>query len=217
MNIYEIRRLVDSEIVDFNQLTALLHEYAHPRGKITQWLRAGELIRVKKGLYVFGRSVRLNPYCLESLANLIYGPSAISLQYALSYYGLIPEAVHTITSITSKRNKAFNTPVGEFTYAYLHPRKYAMGIQLKTLPDNTRFLIASPEKALCDIVALSAKNLHITCEEEVNTFLFDDLRMDEDAFKALSMSHFKEIADAYHNFRLNRFVRYLNLGSKKYE
>jgi len=217
MNIHALRHAVDGEIVDFNQLKAVLHNYAHPRGKINKWLQAAELIRVKKGLYVFGRSARRNPYSLELLANLIYGPSAISLNYALSYYGLIPETVHVLTSITSKRNKAFSTPVGDFTYAYLHPKKYAIGIQLQTLSDNTSFLIASPEKALCDMVSLSAKNLHVTSEDDIDAFLFDDLRVDEDAFKRLSISHIKQISNCYHNLRLNRFVKYVNLWVKKHE
>ena len=61
----------------------------------------------KKGLYIFGKSVALQPYSKEVLANLIYGPSAISLSYALSYYGLIPERVHIVTSITNNRIKTF--------------------------------------------------------------------------------------------------------------
>lgn len=211
MNIYELRRIIDEEVVDFNQLNAALSHYAHPRGKINQWLKTGELIRVKKGLYVFGDVIRQKPYSLELLANLIYGPSAISLNYALSYYGLIPEAVHTITSITNKRNKRFSTPVGDFTYAYLPSTKYAIGIQLQRLPSNTRFLMASPEKALCDMVALSAKNIRIASENEVGAFLFDDLRIDEDAFKQLSMPDILQIADCYHQPRLKQFAKYASL------
>jgi len=214
MNVYELRNLLDGEIIDFNQLNAVLNHYAHPRGKINQWLKTGELIRVKKGLYLFGQVAHRNPYSLELLANLIYGPSAISLNYALSYYGLIPEAVHTITSVTNKRNKLFNTPVGDFTYAYLPPSKYAIGIQLQTLPNNTNVLIASPEKALCDMIALSAKNINITSESDIDAFLFDDMRMDEDAFKKLSMPSINRIADCYHNSRLNQFAKYATLWVK---
>jgi hypothetical protein len=216
MNIYELRNHVDGEIVDFNQLNALLHHYAHPRGRINKWLKTGELIRVKKGLYVFGPVARRSAFNLELLANLIYGPSAISLNYALSYYGLIPEAVYTVTSITNKRNKKFSTPLGDFSYTYLHPAKYAIGIQLKTLANNISFLIASPEKALCDMVALQTKNLNFRCEDDIAAFLFDDLRFDEDAFKSLSMSDMKKIAECYQNPRLNQFINYANLWMKKY-
>ena len=216
MNIHELRNSIGEEIVDFNQLGAVLHNYAHPRGKINSWLKTRELIRVKKGLYVFGRVASRNSYSLELLANLIYGPSAISQSYALSYYGLIPEAVHTVTSITSKRNKSFNTPVGDFTYAYLPLAKYVIGIQLQKLSNDTSFLIATPEKALCDMVLLSAKNLHIASENDVEAFLFDDLRIDENLFKTLSMQDLKQIADCYRNRRLIQFVNYANLWRKNH-
>src|SRR5205085_9208942 len=100
------------EEIDYQFLLSLLLEYARPREKISAWLKSGELIRVKKGLYIFGPQVAQGPYSPEVLANLIYGPSAISLNYALSFYGLIPERVTTITSITNKRNKQFSTAVG---------------------------------------------------------------------------------------------------------
>ena len=216
MNIYALRNRIDGDIVDFNQLNAALSHYAHPRGKINAWLKRGELIRVKKGLYVFGPEARANPYSLELLANLIYGPSAISLRYALSYYGLIPEAVHTVTSITNKRNKQFSTPVGDFTYTYLPSAKYALGIQLQRMPNNTHFLIASPEKALCDLIYLSEKKLQITSEDAFATYLFDDLRIDEEAFKTLSLSCIKQLADCYHHQRLTQFSNHAHLWVKKH-
>lgn len=213
MKIHDLKNLIEGEVFDFNQLNAALNHYAHPRGKISQWLKTGELIRVKKGLYVFGRNAS-SPYSIEVLANLIYGPSAISLNYALSYYGLIPEAVYTVTSITNKRHKAFATPVGNFTYTYLATSKYSIGIQLKTLPSDVNILIASPEKAFCDLISLSIKNVHIMNEEAVADFLFNDLRIDEEAFKQLSMSDLQQIADVYHNPRLNRIIKYTKLWMK---
>jgi len=211
MNIYELRKRVESEVIDFNQLNAILHEYAHPRGKIGRWLKTGDLIRVKKGLYVFGSAARREPYNLGQLANLIYGPSVISLEYALSYYGLIPEAVHTVTSITSKRNKLFNTPVGEFSYAYLPPSKFSIGIKLETVMNNTNILIASPEKALCDIITITTKDLYINSTSALLDFLFDDLRLDEECFNELSIDGINQIANIYRNQRLSRFLKYLNL------
>ncbi len=90
------------------------------------------------------------------LANLIYGPSYISLEYALQYWGLIPERVETVTSITGKRNKFFTTPLGNFSYRYLHKSKFIQGVLLvksrfSGLPGEggveTGFFIASAEKA----------------------------------------------------------------------
>ncbi len=209
MNIYELRDKIGQEIVDYNQLKDVLKNYTHPRGKISDWIRRGELIRVKKGLYVFGQAVARAPFSLEVLANLIYGPSAISLNYALSYYGLIPESVHTITSITNKRNKEFETPIRRFTYRYLSDEKYAIGIQLLTPNKNTNFLIATPEKALCDIIALASKNLIIKSQQDLTDFLLNDLRIDEDGVRAMNLSLISEITHKYRNARLSQFTKYL--------
>ena len=105
--------------IDYLQLKGALSGYANAHSKIRQLLATGAISRVKKGLYVVDDTYNNTPASLEILANLIYGPSAISLDYALSYYGLIPEHVHTITSITPQRDKSFVTPLGHFSYRYL--------------------------------------------------------------------------------------------------
>ena len=208
MNIYELRDKIGQEIVDYNQLKDALKDYVHPRGKISNWIRNGELIRVKKGLYVFGRSIARGPFSLEVLANLIYGPSAISLNYALSYYGLIPESVHTITSITNKRNKTFDTPIGRFTYRYLSAEKYAIGLQLLTLNNDTNFLIATPEKALCDVIIFTAKNIKFKSQQDVENFLLHDMRIDENALREMDLKLLDEITYTYRNVRLKQFTKY---------
>jgi len=208
MNIYELRQLVGQEIVDYNQLKAALKGYAQPRKKISQWIRSGELTRVKKGLYVFGQASARGPYSLELLANLIYGPSAISLNYALAYYGLIPEQVRTITSITNKRNKEFNTPVGLFSYRYLSYERYAIGIQLMSFENKMHFLIATPEKALCDLITLALKDMDFRSEEDVERYLLEDLRIDDDALKEFNRELLSEIGRRYRSRRLSQFLKY---------
>src|SRR3990167_4009219 len=114
MKIEALRKLAGGEEIDYQFLMSALQDYAQPRDKVSQWLKTGELVRVKKGLYVFGKTVAETAYSQEVLANLIYGPSAISLSYALSFYGLIPERVPVITSITNNRIKSFATSIGTF-------------------------------------------------------------------------------------------------------
>src|SRR3989338_5882529 len=126
--IQKLRNASKFEEIDYPFLLQLLREYAQPRDKITWLLKNRILIRVKKGLYIFGPEYARAPYSIEVLANLIYGPSYISMEYALSFHGLIPERVEIVTSVTSKRDKEFATPVGVFRYRYLHPRKYFVGV-----------------------------------------------------------------------------------------
>ena len=179
VDIEKLRKIAGREEIDYPFLLSTLSEYAYPRDKISSWLKSGDLIRVKKGLYVFGKHAALYPYSKEVLANLIYGPSAISKIYALSYYGMIPERVSEMTSITNKRNKLFNTPVGLFSYQYLNNRKFSIGIQLMQSSTSNSYLIASPEKALCDHIYLSDRRWAFQKLDDLENYLLQDLRIDE--------------------------------------
>ena len=128
MEIDDLRKRVNGEEFDYQMVMDVLHDYHKPRAKIGAWLKNKTLLRVKKGLYVFGEAVAKRPYSREILANLIYGPSYISLDYALHYYGLIPERVETVTSCTLGRGRLFSTPVGRFLYRHIPKDAYAQGI-----------------------------------------------------------------------------------------
>lgn len=209
MNIMQLRKLIGREEVDYQLLLSALSDYTCPRDKITGWLKSGELVRVKKGLYVFGKETALKPYSPEVLANLIYGPSAISLNYALSFYGLIPERTTTMTSITNKRDKAFATPVGDFTYRYLAPQKYAIGIELFNTDNSSPFLIASPEKALCDLIHLSDKKIKLPTSIDVENYLFSDLRIEEEPLTRFRIKLLAEVADIYQDERLQSLTIFM--------
>ncbi len=209
MKIETVRKIADKEEIDYPFLLSILKEYAHPRDKISEWLKSGDLIRVKKGLYVFGEHIMHSSYSLEILANLIYGPSAISLQYALTFYGLIPERVTTITSITNKRNKKFTTPIGDFTYQYLSPTKYPIEITWINASKKNHFLIASPEKALCDHIYLTDKKINLKTTEEMNHYLLHDLRIDESALRSLHTNKLQMINKVYEDDRLTLLTHFI--------
>lgn len=215
MNIYELRKIVGKEEVDYQFLTSTLSGYQNPRAKISTWLKSGELIRVKKGLYIFSDKVAITPYSKEILANLIYGPSAISLNYALSFYGMIPEHVTQITSITSKRNKLFSTPVADFSYQHIHPSKYPVGIELHTSISNQTFLMASPEKALCDQLTLTNKINSLRTLTEIEHYLLHDLRIDENSLIQLRVMKLNEIRNIYKNKNVELLVQFIKQWRKK--
>lgn len=108
--IVELRRNIAGEEFDYQVLLDSLRDYKRPRDRITELLKKKEIIRVKKGIYVFGEKYARRPFSREILANMIYGPSYISLDYALHYFGLIPERVEAVTSVTTKRSRRFSTP-----------------------------------------------------------------------------------------------------------
>lgn len=209
MNIYQLRSLAGREEIDYSFLMSALKDYAKPRQKISLWIKTGELIRVKKGLYVFGPKIAQRPYSKELLANLIYGPSAISLSYALAHYGLIPERIETVTSITNNRKKQLQTPIGLFTYQYLSSSCYQIGIQLVSFGNAQSYLMATPEKALCDYIYFVTKPVKMSSLKDMESFLFEDLRIDETIMADLSLASVKEISAIYKSPIVALFSEYI--------
>ena len=197
MNIHTLRMLAKREEIDYPFLMSALAEYRQPRNKIQSFLRSKELIRVKKGLYIFGEIAKQETYSKEVLANLIYGPCAISLEYALAYYGLIPEKVEVVTSITNNRNKHFSTPIGNFKYYFLPTRKYSIGITQIELTPTKHFLMAVKEKAIADVLMLRTERL--STENELLTHLTENLRIKESSLKDLDYKIVSILAKQYKN------------------
>ena len=188
---------------DYSYLMYLLKDYNSPRDKISRMIKKKEIIQVKKGLYTLSPEFGV-PINLKVLANLVYGPSYISLEYALSYWGLIPEKVEEITSMTNKRNKVFVTPVGRFSYKYLENSKFSTGIE-RISNENGSFLIASKEKAVCDRLALE-KDIEA---DDIDEFFGAELRLDMDELPGLDMELVREIARVYKKKSVTAFFKYL--------
>lgn len=208
MKPFQLREISPFREIDYFQLKQALSAYANPHAKIRQLLATGALVRVKKGLYVLGDAYNDQPISLQVLANLIYGPSAISLDYALFYYGLIPEHVHAVTSITPQRNKHFETPVGHFYYRYLAFKKYVVGLTRVACDEVRHVIMASPEKALIDKIYFD-KSLVLTTSHDVKDYLFLDLRLEQDRVSALSLDAFTEIASVYQYGNVSVVLNYL--------
>jgi len=200
--IEQIRKAVNREEFDYQVLTSFLKGYSSPRDKITSILRQGQIIRVKNGLYIFGPDYRKQPYSREILANLIYGPSYISLEYALSYHGLIPERVETLTSVTTGSSRSFTTPVGLFSYRMIPLHAFQAGMTRIELDDGGAFLIAAPEKALVDKISIDAVP-EIRTIKGLEQYLFDSLRIDDDLFARLDCSRVSEYVDRYSSAKLH--------------
>ncbi|MBA2653494.1 MAG: hypothetical protein H0U71_00305 [Gammaproteobacteria bacterium] len=199
MIIDQIRKAAVNEEIDYLFLTSFLKNYSNPRDKITHLLKTKALIRIKKGLYIFGERYAKKPFITETLANLIYGPSYISLEYALAFYGMIPERVEVITSVTNKRDKTFETPAGFFTYRYLNAKKYPVGITQIIIDDTHPVLFATPEKALVDKIVLESPGLKLNHEQDVAKYLYEDLRLYPDKVHNLDLKKMRQIALTYSN------------------
>ncbi len=198
-----LRNEIPYDIFDYLELTSVLRRYANVRGKIRRLLADGEMIRIKKGLYTFPAGSRRFPLNPILVANRIYGPSYVSGDYALSHYGLIPERVEEVTSVTVGRPRLFRTPVGRFSYASRLGRVYPVGVALLETPEGNA-LIASPEKALYDKAADDPR----FDGNGIPSYLWDDLRIDRDSVRRFSADTLAELALCARG-RMKKLVNYL--------
>lgn len=200
-----LRNVIPWEEFDYQALLGALQSYAHPRSKISDLLNKGVIVRVKKGLYIFGDAYRNKPYSREILANLIYGPSCVSLEYALHYHGLTPERSEALTCVTTKRPKQFQTPIGSFLYKNIPEAGFHVGLQRVELGDGRAFLMASPEKALADKFR-SDRGLSIRSQKECLDYLVNSLRVDESDLVNLDTDLLGKIAEYYGSKRIHLLV-----------
>lgn len=177
--------------------------YSDVNGKIKREVAAGKLIPIVRGLYETDGNVSG-----KYLAGHIYGPSYLSFDYALSSYLLIPETVfNTYTSATFKKakTKTYQNRFGTFIYQDVPEAVYSLGVTFKEEGDYS-YLIATPEKALCDkLYSLSP----ISAIKDLRSLLFEDLRIDEGDFQNLDATDILQLAPLYRSTTLNTLTRLL--------
>lgn len=184
---------------------ALLKEldtYRTPATKIERMVKAGELYVVKRGLYETDIS------CPPAyLSGVIYGPSYLSFEYALAVYDMIPERVEVFTAATLRKNrsKKYSNTFGLYTYRDIPESAFPYGITLRT-EGAYAWLIATPEKALCDL--LYAKQ-NIDSISDLEGLLFDSLRIEEDDFNELDKERLLFLSKRYKSQNLKCLSKYM--------
>ncbi len=174
---------------------ALESLYPHIKGgnqKIRLLERDKEVIRLKRGLYVCSPEVTGVALSTELIANHLYAPSYVSMSSALRYYGLIPEAVYVTQSMTLKHSRDFDTPIGRFEYTHISKDAFSVGLA-GIRKDGYAFVIATPEKALCDLVANSS-GVNLRYPKEAALYLEEDIRMELSDFQQMDSTVFDEYA-----------------------
>ncbi len=203
MSLQAFRRKVSGEIFDYQLLTYYLKDVKYPRAKIGRLLKSGEIIRVKKGLYVFGEMWRKGSISLEVAANLIYGPSCVSFEYALFRYGMIADRAVAVTSLAIGRAREFETPIGVFRYRSIDKNKFSVGIEYREIPGEGGFFIASREKALADVVSRIKRPLS---QSDFRFYLTEEMRIDEESLRSLDKQKLEEIGSIYKNPLVDKLV-----------
>lgn len=185
-----------------------LTKYSNKDTKLSREVKNGKLIKIINGLYE--TDINTPGYLL---ATSIYGPSYISFEYALAFYGLIPERVNVITCATfnKKKKKRFNTSFGIFTYRDIPNEAYPEEILLKE-EKNYSYQIASIEKALCDkLYTLKPLNNYSNLEK----MLYSDLRIERNDIKKLDVEKIEKLSNLYHSRNIKLLSKYLKRNKRK--
>ncbi len=190
-------------IYSFDDLALKYRDYINIKSKINREVHSGKLIQITRGLYETDANVTG-----KYLAGRIFGPSYLSFDYALSLYGLIPEAVYktyTSASFQKKKTKKFENQYGVFTYRDIPSDVYPLGVLLYE-ENGYSYQIATPEKAMCDKLYSLPPVSNLT---EFSALLFDDLRIDENEFKKLDMEVIEKLAPLYRANNLKFLIKFV--------
>jgi hypothetical protein len=172
-------------------LMALLQDYRRPYDKINELVKQNLLVPVKRGVFIPGPELSVPAPEKLLLANHLWGPSYVSSDTALSYWGLIPERVYETLSMTTNLAKIYKTPVGRFRYIRLPLPYYSFGIQRVELATKQMSLIAGKEKSLCDKI-VTTPGLKLRSVRQTREFLMEDLRISREGLRVLNTQTINE-------------------------
>ena len=183
MNFFEFRnKMFDLACFNIDQVYAWQPDF--DRNNLSRWTKKGLLVRLRQGYFTFPEYKDKRDYAYY-FANRIYRPSYVSLHTALAFYGMIPETVVQITSVTSLKTASFKNEFGEYVYKSVN-ENLMFGYNLKSMEGGRTLQFAMPEKALLDL-------LYLYPEYNTKQDLID-LRLDEDFL--------------HDDFNINRLLEY---------
>lgn len=164
--------------------------------QLKQWVGLNYLLKLRRSLYLLNRKDIVQGIDPAYLASKIYTPSYVSLEYALSSYGIIPEAVNIITSITTRKTATFKNYFGTYLYRHIKNKAFC-GFKLKKY-DFLSYQIATKEKALVDYFYLNQNKIVLTDK------FWDSMRFNLD--KSFSLENLKYYSQFFENKKLDKIV-----------
>ena len=193
-------------IYDMQSLKNIYNDYANINQKIMLEEKKGNIIRIKKGL--FTDDIKKDKYVI---ANICYSPSYISFEYALSFYGLIPEAVSIITSavLNKNRNKTYRSKELTLEYRHIPSSAFPHEVDILKGENGINYKIASKEKALCDTIY---SKYPVRSIKDLKIMLYEDLRIDIEEIKKMDFDIITELALHYKSNSLKTLVKYIRDG-----
>jgi len=171
--------------------------------RVNRALGANEIVQVRRGLYVLAPKFRKIPLNARALSQILYGPSYISLESALSWHGLIPEAVYTLTCISFGKAKVFDTPLGIFSYTRVPQQVLYAGVDRIQENQEAPIFMANPLKALLDYIYV-----HKVDWNDLNP-LFESLRIEPEELSFITSAMVQELRENYSNSRVQKYLKIL--------
>lgn len=171
----------------------------------------GEVIRLKPGVYCLAPEFRRESPHAFVIAGMLYGQSYVSLESALGYYGLIPEAVYQVVSVSSRRAQRFHTPLGDFVFERVPSNVLLYGVKSIEVQKNGWAYIAAPLRAIADLVYLRK----VDWNKEGLAFLTESMRIEYEDLKEIEVSYLEEIVSTFHSRRVRRYLEFMAKELKK--
>lgn len=191
-----VKIFADQPIIESSSIITFEGDEKRARLQISRWVASGHLIQLKRGYYLLASQYRKVEPDLRYVANMLVSPSYVSMQYALGYFGLIPEAVAAVTSITTVRPQTITTPIGRFEYRHAHPRLF-WGYETRDPLGKMPLQMALPEKALLDLIYLTPG--------KIAREFFESLRLQH--LETINMERLTEFAWKFGGFKMKRALK----------
>lgn len=198
------RNMKESFVFSLNDIKKFYPDF--DKRRLYEWKKKGYINSIIKGYYMFS-DIRLDEKKLFFISNTIYQPSYISLESALSYYGLIPENVLSVVSVSSKKTMKFDTKFVGFIYRHIKPEIF-YGYKIIKFDDKYFFKIAEPFKAVIDYLYL---NEDIQDERD-----FKELRINHNVFLNIIkpedlISVAQKMGEKF-SAKVKKFIRFIKNG-----
>ena len=214
MDIFDIKNKINTTVFTHEMLRdSLVNSFSNVNEKISQMVKKKDITRLKRGIYIFNQKLQDSSVDKITVANMLYAPSYVSFEYALSYHGLIPERVYEVTSASIRAKKTYETPLGRFSYRKVPLKAFSVGVDWLYDEKLGGRLIATKEKALCDKVR-SEKKLGKLTQEKLWDYFIYDLRIESNELIEFDVELIRDIAIAY-NSRILRDIGVIIAKRKK--
>lgn len=178
MKIEELTEIVSpGGLFRTGQILAGRSSPADVRRQIDRWVKNGRVLRLRRGVYMLRKPYAGSAAHPFAVANALKKASYVSLQSALSYYGMIPEHVPVVTSVTTRRPEEVATPVGRFQFRHVTTRLFSDFTEIEVTPGQ-HALLATPQKALVDLLYVTPHSDEIGYLRELRIEIPEDFEVE---------------------------------------